>query len=194
VTPGGDHFAGDQLVALPQDVAALRVPEEHVVADVGEHHGRDLAGEGALVLGVAVLGTEAQRAPRSTSRTPTRWVKGGSTSTSTPAAVQLGPQGAANPVVSDGGVHLPVAGRPAGSDVGSSQRHLLLECGDPGQLLPLEVFESGATTGRNMADLVGDPGLVEGCGEVASATTLVAEEAPRASATRRVPRAKSSIS
>ena len=53
------HLAIDHLVGLAEDVAPLAVAADHELdVELGEERRRHLTGEGALLLEVAVLGTE----------------------------------------------------------------------------------------------------------------------------------------
>jgi hypothetical protein len=56
------HLGVDELVRLGEQRATFRVAADHVPdVEPGQHRRRDLAGEGALVLGVAVLCAEGHR-------------------------------------------------------------------------------------------------------------------------------------
>ena len=58
----GPGLAVDQLVVLVEILAALGVADDHVLdAQLAQHRRRDLAGVGALGLGMAVLGAEGDR-------------------------------------------------------------------------------------------------------------------------------------
>ena len=62
VAEHGPALAVHVVVGLVEELAALRVPDDHVLhVQAGEHRGADLAGERALVLPVAVLRAELDR-------------------------------------------------------------------------------------------------------------------------------------
>ena len=63
---GGHRLAIDDLIALAEQTAPLRMPHDHVLgAGLLDHGGRDFAGERSLALPVEVLRRHADvRVPR----------------------------------------------------------------------------------------------------------------------------------
>src|ERR1017187_8713706 len=169
--------------------------EEHVVAEPGEHRRRDLAREGSLVLGVAVLGPEAERASPEHLPDADQVGEGRQHLHLHPAAVQLGPHGTGQlQPVGDGGVHLPVAGDQPGRTSGAHSVTLSWSAATPGSSLPSRYSRVAPPPVETWLILSATPAWSRAAARSPPPTTLVAEEAPRASATWRVPRAKSSIS
>jgi hypothetical protein len=137
VAPGGGQLAGDQLVALTDDVTALGVTEQDVVAKPGEHRGGDLAGEGPLVLGVAVLGAEPERAALEHLADPGQMGEGGKQLHLHGAAVQRGAQRAGQlQPLGNRRVHLPVAGDQRGGTAQAHSATFSSRAATPGSSLP----------------------------------------------------------
>ena len=81
----GLGLARHQRARLAEERAPLAVADDRVAAaELAQHAGRDLAGEGALLLGVHVLRGERDRVPASAGPSAASAVKGGASTTSTP--------------------------------------------------------------------------------------------------------------
>src|SRR5579859_2902135 len=183
------HFAVDQRVVFVKIPAALGVAEDYVGRQAFEHDRRDLAGEGALWLGVHVLRTDGDIDPAQTVRDG-RQRHERRTHNALDCRIELeSRQQLVNQrqTLGDGRVHLPIAGNDRLAD-GHAQS--LFKAATPGRTLPSMNSSEAPPPVETWLSLSARPACSTAWTDSPPPTTVVALEPAIAWATPSVPAAK----